>query len=218
MVAQTRPSKKRLTFSGQIHTKGSSTDALLAKLSQLHAQLAALDQESVDPKSLETVRSELIATSLLHHKDRGVKAHTACCLADILRLYAPEAPYTQHQLRDIFQFFFLQLSAGFKGSDEPYYTQYFHLLESLSTIKSVVLVCDLPTSDEMLHSIFRDMFLIVKRDFAKKVELFIKDILVALIDECNSLPSDVLEIIMSQFMDKNAVCAPPRFSQMLNLI
>jgi sister-chromatid-cohesion protein PDS5 len=175
------------------------------KLNTLHQQLAALEQEHVDVNSLSTVRTELIHTSLLLHKDRGVKAYTACCLADILRLYAPEAPYTQHELRDIFQFFFRQLSAGFKGQDEPYYTEYFHLIESLSTVKSVVLVCDLPSADELLAEIFRDLFTIAKRDFTRKVELYMADILIALIDECNSLPSDVLEVIMAQFIDKTVV-------------
>jgi len=210
MVAQTRhtgqaPAKNRLTFHEKLAGKGTSTDALLKKLKTLHTQLAALDQETVEVKSLSTARSELINNSLLLHKDRGVKAYTACCLADILRLYAPEAPYTQHELRDIFQFFFRQLSAGFKGADEPYYNEYFHLLESLSTVKSVVLVCDLPSSDMLLHEIFKDLFSIVKRDFTRKVELYMADILVALIDECNSLPSDVLEVLMAQFIEKNAV-------------
>ena len=131
---------------------------------------------------------------------------TACCLADILRLYAPEAPYTEHELRNIFQFFFRQLSAGFNGPDEPYYNEYFHLIESLSTVKSVVLVCDLPSSDELIHEIFKDLFTIVKRNFTKKIELFMADILVELIDESNSLPADALEVIMSQFVDSNAVC------------
>jgi sister-chromatid-cohesion protein PDS5 len=30
---------------------------------------------------------------------RGVKAYAACCLADLLRLYAPDAPFSQDELR-----------------------------------------------------------------------------------------------------------------------
>lgn len=208
MVAQTRhggPSKKRLTFHEKLLPKGINTDGLLKKLKTLHTQLASLDQDTVDTSSLNTARAELIHNSLLLHKDRGVKAYTACCLADILRLYAPEAPYTQAELRDIFQFFFRQLSAGLKGQDELYYNEYYHLLESLSTVKSVVLVCDFPSADEILQEIFRDLFTVVKRDLTKKVELFMADILVALIDESNSLPSEALDILMAQFKDKNAV-------------
>ncbi|KAF8726601.1 hypothetical protein AX14_007667 [Amanita brunnescens Koide BX004] len=146
------------------------------------------------------------------HKDRGVKAYAACCLADVLRLYAPDAPYTQPELLDIFQFFFRQLTAGLKGTDSPYYGQYFHLLESLSTVKSIVLVCDLPSADEVLSDTFRDFFALVRRDLLnKKVEMFLADILVALIDECQSLPSEVLETIMSQFMEKNARIEQPAY-------
>lgn len=198
-------SKTRLKFHEKLAGKGLTTDALLTRLKTLHTQLAALDQETVDTSSLNTTRSELINVSLLLHKDRGVKAYTACCLADILRLYAPDAPYTEHELRNIFQFFFRQLSAGFNGPDEPYYNEYFHLIESLSTVKSIVLVCDLPSSDELIHEIFKDLFTIVKRNFTKKIEIFMADILVELIVESNSLPADALEVIMSQFVDSNAV-------------
>lgn len=200
-----QPSPKKLKFHEKLSTKSLTTDALQKKLKTLHTELADMDQELVDVNSLSTVRKELITPTILLHKDRGVKAYTACCLADLLRLYAPDAPYTQAELRDIFQFFFRQLSTGLKGSDSPYYNEYFHLLESLSTVKSVVLICDLPNADELMIEVFREFFGMIRRDLAKKIELFMADILIALIDECQNLPSDVLEIIMAQFMDKNAV-------------
>ncbi|GLB39171.1 putative cohesin-associated protein pds5 [Lyophyllum shimeji] len=208
MVAQTRhggqPSpKKKLAFREKLLGKGLSTDALLKKLKALHTELAALDQEAVDINSLSTVRKELVNTSILLHKDRGVKAYAACCLADILRLYAPDAPYTQAELRDIFQFFFRQLTNGLKGADSSYYNEYFHLLESLSTVKSVVLVCDLPTAEELMVEIFRDIFSLVRRDLPKKIEIFMADILIALIDEAQVLPTEVLETLLSQFMENH---------------
>src|SRR6267154_3056294 len=213
MVAQTRgggqASPQKLKFHDKLVGKGLSTDALLKKLKNLHAQLADLDQERVDTATLATARKQLVNTSILLHKDRGVKAYAACCLADILRLYAPDAPYTHTELRDIFQFFFRQLSTGLKGSDSPYYNEYFHLLESLSTVKSVVLVCDLPNAEELMVDIFRDFFGLVRRELAKKIEIFIADILVALIDECQALPSEVLETIMAQFMANDAVSITP---------
>ncbi|KAH9849574.1 armadillo-type protein [Lenzites betulinus] len=208
---QSSPRKQKLKFRDKLVGKGLATDALQKKLKALHQELADMDQEHVDVPSLHAVRKELINPTILLHKDRGVKAYTACCLADLLRLYAPDAPYTQAELRDIFQFFFRQLTAGLKGPNEPYYNEYFHLLESLSTVKSVVLVCDLPSGDDLMVDIFRDFFGLVRRDLAKKIELFMADILIALIDECQSLPSEVLEIIMAQFMDKHAKMDQPAY-------
>ena len=197
-----------------------TTDALLKKLSALHTALSALPQDPAVTaslkKPLEGIRKELVSRVLLLHKERGVKALTACCLGEILRVYAPEAPYTQEELRDIFQFFFRQLVVGLgKGGnvhEDPWYAETYHLLESLSTVKSVVLVCDLPspTAEDMLVGIFTDVFTIANRASSsntssssstatKKVEMFLVDILVALLDETSSVPAQVLEIILAQF-------------------
>ncbi|KAG7446844.1 cohesin-associated protein Pds5 [Guyanagaster necrorhizus] len=215
MVAQTRhggqTSPGKLAFKEKLVTKGTTTDALLKKLKNLHEELSVLDQDRVDTKSLDSVRRELILNSILHHKDKGVRAYAACCLADVLGLYAPEAPYTVTELVDIFQFIFQQLKSGLKGTEDTYYNQYFHVLESLSTVKSVVLVCDLPNADEMMKHIFSDFFIIVRRDFSKQTESFMGDILTALIDECHTLSAPVLEILMAQFMDKNAQPDQPAY-------
>ncbi|KAK0480865.1 armadillo-type protein [Armillaria novae-zelandiae] len=215
MVAKTRhggqTSPGKLAFKEKLVTKGTTTDALLKKLKNLHEELSVLDQDRVDTKSVDSVRKELILNPILHHKDRGVKAYAACCLVDILGLYAPEAPYTVAELVDIFQFIFQQLKSGLKGTEDTYYNQYFHVLESLSTVKSVVLVCDLPNADSMMTHIFTDFFIIVRRDFSKQIESFLGDILTALLDECHSLNTSVLEILMAQFMDKNAQPDQPAY-------
>ena len=212
MVAQTRGSgsattttPKKLQFKDKLVGKGYSADVLLKKLQTLHQELAETEQERVDTKSLSTVRKELIQAQILLHKDKGVKAYAACCLADLLRLYAPDAPYTADELRNIFQFFFHQLSLGLKGSNSPYYNQYFHLLESLSTVKSVVLVCDLHHADELMAEIFSNLFTIVRNDLAKNIEICIADILIALIDESQSVPHAVLDSIMTQLDRKSVV-------------
>lgn len=72
---------------------------LIKRLHALHNELSKLDQELVDTDSLSTIRKDLIHASLLVHKDKSVKALVACCLADLLRLYAPDAPYTRPELR-----------------------------------------------------------------------------------------------------------------------
>lgn len=212
MVAQTRhganpqsaQEHRRLAFKDKLISKGQSTDALLKKLRTVHEQLAQLDQEIVELKSLDNVQKELLNTSIMLHRDRGVKAYAACCLADILRLCAPKAPYTPPQLRDIFEFFAQQLLKGLEGTDAAYYGQYYFLLESLSTVKSVVLVCDLQ-DDELFSKFFTAFFTIVRRSLAKKVELFMADILIALIDESHSVPEKVLETLQAQFMDESSV-------------
>lgn len=77
----------------------SSNSELQKKLRNLHEQLAELDQDHVDLSSIDRLAQELGQLNLLMHKDKSVKAYLSCCLADVLRLYAPEAPYTKHQIK-----------------------------------------------------------------------------------------------------------------------
>lgn len=116
---------------------------------------------------------------------RGVKAYAACCLADLLRLYAPDAPYTADELRDIFQFFIVQITTNLKPpsarplapskrgnesqtqgntriTDVPYYAEYCYLIESLATIKSIVLICDLPAADDLITTYFESILEVVR--------------------------------------------------------
>jgi sister-chromatid-cohesion protein PDS5 len=75
------------------------TGTLLGRLERLSKELSELDQGATDLESLKDVASKLGHRNLLQHKDRGVKAYTACCLVDILRLYVPDAPFTDDQLK-----------------------------------------------------------------------------------------------------------------------
>jgi sister-chromatid-cohesion protein PDS5 len=53
----------------------------------------------VDVASLESVAKQVVHPTLFRHKDRGVKAYTACCVADILRLYAPNKVHSEQELK-----------------------------------------------------------------------------------------------------------------------
>ena len=72
---------------------------LLRRLQALSKEMKGMEQEENERESFSTVAKELASPNLLGHKDKGVKAWTACCLVEILRLCAPDAPYTGQQLK-----------------------------------------------------------------------------------------------------------------------
>ena len=76
-----------------------STGELLSRLERLYKELSDMDQEVVDKDSLADVADALGQRNLILHKDAGVKAKTAACLVDILRICAPNAPFTEEQLK-----------------------------------------------------------------------------------------------------------------------
>lgn len=72
---------------------------LIRRLTALARELRDMEQEENDRDSFTKVAKELTGHGLLAHKDKGVRAWTACCLVDILKLCAPDAPYTGTQLK-----------------------------------------------------------------------------------------------------------------------
>lgn len=72
---------------------------LLARLEKLFKELKAYEQDYVDRDSLLPVANDLAHLNLLNHRDKGVRAHTACCLVEMFRLCAPDAPYNEKQLK-----------------------------------------------------------------------------------------------------------------------
>ncbi|CAG8550122.1 669_t:CDS:2 [Racocetra fulgida] len=92
----------RLQFKQKLVTSSAkpiTTQELLKRLKNLFGEISKTDQEEIETDSLKTVTRELIHNTLLSHKDKGVKAYVACCISDLLRLYAPDAPYTDKELR-----------------------------------------------------------------------------------------------------------------------
>ena len=75
------------------------TEELIRRLRALNQELSDLEQETFDTESLTKVAKELASHNILNHKDKGVKAFAAVCLVDILCLCAPNAPFTQTQLK-----------------------------------------------------------------------------------------------------------------------
>ncbi|KAJ3411005.1 hypothetical protein HDV05_002913 [Chytridiales sp. JEL 0842] len=191
-----------------VSAKPLGTPELLKRLKDLQDQLSKLQQDSVDLSTLQLARKDLVNPSLMMHKDKGVKAWVACCLADILRLFAPDAPYNMEELRDIFEFFAKQMTY-ISDPSGPYFAQYFYLLESLATVKSAILITDL-NADDLTLKIFHDIYQLVKPEMQKNVYGFLLDILQQLVEESGTLSQDIIEIILSQFSKKKKSENPAR--------
>lgn len=59
--------------------------------------MSPIDQDHVDRSELIGLADQLAAPGLIKHKDRAVRVLIACCIANILRLFAPDAPYSIDQ-------------------------------------------------------------------------------------------------------------------------
>ncbi|KAI8599735.1 armadillo-type protein [Dissophora ornata] len=201
------PSLSELQF--RLKLTGSVAD-LLKKLKDLHAELKTLEQEAVDTSSLSSVTKQLIDPSIVNHKDKGVRIYAACCIADLLRIYAPDAPYTNNNLKVIFGLFVNELR-HISTPTSPYFSMYYYLLESLSVVKSIVLITDLKNADELMVDLFRNIFDDIRPQQAKNVQICMSELLQHIIDEASQLPQDIVDIILAQFLHKQKFDNPAAY-------
>ncbi|KAI1771370.1 armadillo-type protein [Hypoxylon cercidicola] len=190
-----------------------ATGELLRRLEKLSKELVDLDQETIDKESLNHVAKELASPNLLSHREAGVKAFVAACVVDILKLCAPEAPFTPKQLKEIFSLFVKTVLPALWDPSNAYNAQHKYVLTSLAEVKSILLINDVTNSEELLLHLFSSFFDGISgsskaasgEQVAKDVEFHMTDILVTLVEESPSLPPAVLDVIMAQFLR----AAPP---------
>ena len=111
----------------------------------------------------------------LNYYFRDVQLLVACCVADILRIFAPEAPYKDpQQIKTIFYFLIKQLG-GLKDPKDPAFKRYFYLLENLAYVKSFNMCFDLEDFNEIFCALFGLMFKIVNDEHSGKVRINLFD-------------------------------------------
>ncbi|KAF9253498.1 hypothetical protein CBS147333_2260 [Penicillium roqueforti] len=181
---------------------------LLERLQTLAQELRKLDQEEIDKESLRKVSQELASGNLLAHKDKGVRAWATCCIVDVLRLCAPDAPFTRNQLKDIFTCIVSSIIPALADPSNAYNAQHIYVLGSLAEVKSVVLMVDLDHPDSLIIPLFTGCFDIVSgsskastgEEVAKNVEFDMTRVLVTVIDESLVLAPEVVDVIVAQFL------------------
>ncbi|KAI9234165.1 MAG: armadillo-type protein [Podila humilis] len=201
------PAETKLQFKQKL--TGSASE-MLKKLKELHNELKSMEQDTIDTNSFSAVKKELVDTAIVNHKDKGVRIYAACCIADLLRLYAPDAPYNKTNLKTIFRLFVNELR-HIATPENTYYNQHFYLLESLSVVKSIVLITDLPNADEITTDLFRNIFDDVRPQQAKNVHICMSELLEHVIMETSSLPQEIVDIILSQFLHKHKLDNPAAY-------
>ncbi|CEP60859.1 sister chromatid cohesion factor PDS5 LALA0_S02e01266g [Lachancea lanzarotensis] len=178
-----------------------SVQELLDRLSQLQEELSGLKQEEVNLKSVDKYRIELINKKILKHKDHGVRAYTACCLSDMLRLYAPDAPYTDKELTEIFQLFLEQFRL-LQDPENGYVSMQTYLVTNLLEYRSIVLLTDLPNSSQLVTELFEIFYSSKSDGIQDKLFAIIAGILGEVILECDTMPMRALKLVFNKFLSQ----------------
>ncbi|KAI5067093.1 hypothetical protein GOP47_0017621 [Adiantum capillus-veneris] len=141
----------------------------------------------------------LVKPNLLKHKDKDVRLLVATCISEVMRIVAPEAPYEDDILRDVFEL----IVASFKGLNEtssPHYERRVNILEAVATYRSCIVMLDLDC-DDLIQEMFQIFFSTV-REGSKSVMEYMKTILCLVLNESEEIPQHLLELILGNLLSE----------------
>ncbi|KAF2638604.1 hypothetical protein P280DRAFT_520046 [Massarina eburnea CBS 473.64] len=181
---------------------------LLSRLKTLCEELREIPQDEADTETLTATAKELAHQSLIQHKDAGVRAWTACSLTEMFRLFAPNAPYSASQLKEIFTLIVVRILPLLADPSHPYNSQHMYVLRSLAEFKSIVIITDIPGSAQLTSALFTTCFDVLSgpsraksgEELSKNVEHHMTQLLSILVDESVSISSDIVDVIVAQFL------------------
>ncbi|KAK1741948.1 sister chromatid cohesion protein PDS5 [Skeletonema marinoi] len=144
---------------------------LLKRLKNITEQLS---DEDVEPHSPHYPGLSSLATSLvsvnddddtsyiyLNHKDKDVRLHSVLACMELFYIYAPEPPWNEDEIIEIFQQMIRQLgnlatcipNDTSVSNQVHQYEAYFRILEQLSEVKIGVVLVDLVRTEQAPHAL-----------------------------------------------------------------
>ncbi|XP_047980009.1 sister chromatid cohesion protein PDS5 homolog A-like isoform X1 [Salvia hispanica] len=181
----------------------SSKDALIKLLKHGVTCLTELDQSP--PKtmldSMQSFLKAIVKPGLLKHHDREVNLFVAACLCEITRITAPEAPYEDDIMKDIFQLTVSTFS-GLSDINGPSFGRILVILETLARYRSCVVMLDLEC-DDLIRDMFSTFFTVARDDHPENVFTSMRTIMEVLIEESEDVPENLLLTLLSVLGGEN---------------
>ncbi|XP_022892679.1 neurofilament heavy polypeptide-like [Olea europaea var. sylvestris] len=174
-----------------------SVDDLLSLLDQTEDNLSKVEQSP--GKSMQAALSPLmkalVADELLKHSDIDVKVAVASCINEITRITAPDAPYDDERMKDIFQ---LIVSSFEHLSDKSSrsYAKRAMILETVSKVRSCVIMLDLEC-DQMIIEMFQHFLKTIRDYHPENIFSSMETIMILVIEESEDISPELLTVLLA---------------------
>lgn len=177
-----------------------ATDDLVRRLKDLAMAFQQMSQEE-DNDCYIPLALYLSTDFFLEHTSRDVRLLVACAIADVFRVYAPNAPYQDPALIKRIFLFFIQQLKGLQDPKDATFKRYFYLLENLAWVKSFNICIELEDSQAIFCQLFALIFRIVNDNHSEKVKNFMLDMLTPLIVESDTVSMRLVELTLKQIVE-----------------
>ncbi|KAK7839764.1 sister chromatid cohesion protein pds5 [Quercus suber] len=198
MIAFDREFEKEIKEAGNtLLNPPSSIDDLLTLLDKVENLLAYVEQEpskSMQDALLPSVKA-LITNKLLRHAEMDVKVSVLSCLIEITRITAPNAPYKDEQMKEIFQLI-LAAFENMSHMSTRSYKKLVSILDTIAKVKLCLVMLDLKC-DALVVEMFQSFLKIIRSNYQPAVLSAMETIMNLVIDESEDISLDLLSSLFA---------------------
>ncbi|KAF0902491.1 hypothetical protein E2562_017891, partial [Oryza meyeriana var. granulata] len=177
-------------------------DALVKLLKQAESALSELSQSSSLQEALHPLSESLVQTTLFNHKDKDVKLLVAVCFIEVMRVLAPDPPFSDEIFKEIFRLF-ISVFADLAETSSPYLPRRIFILENVAALRCSVIMLDIGCQDLVLDMV-KIFFSAVKQGLQQSVCQAMLSIMTQILNEKVTQP--LLDVILRNLVkeDKGA--------------
>ncbi|XP_048133535.1 sister chromatid cohesion protein PDS5 homolog C-like isoform X2 [Rhodamnia argentea] len=186
----------------------SSVDELMPLLEELENCLSRVEQ-SPTPSMLDALSPSLkalVADQLFRHSDADVRVATASCISEITRITAPEAPYEDDLMKEVFQLIVSSFEKLYDKSSRSY-TRRASILETVAKVRSCVVMLDLEC-DALVVEMFQHLLNSIRDYHPEHVFQSMETIMTLIIDESEDVSPDLLSPVLDSVKSDNKEVLP----------
>lgn len=193
---------------------------MVKRLTAAFDTVVALEQteHSELPAGLDNIASQAVSDTLMRSKNKEIALLASCVIVEILRLYAPEAPYTEAQLVSIFRAIITQLGHLRKEADAmedeialTMHSRAAHVLTSLQTVKSCcILSSELITSpsvrgdtEVLITDLFRTLLSTASNESSRQLLEHAASVIELVLDDIEAVTPGMLQPLLATLVERS---------------
>ncbi|KAL9169924.1 hypothetical protein ABFS82_04G110500 [Erythranthe guttata] len=189
----------------------SSCDEVIARLLRAEAILKRVGQVKGSPmlmkKALFPIMTALIKDKLLKHRDENVQVIVASCLNQATRITAPQQPYMDDQMRDMFGLFMVVLRGQLSRLTGDNYDRAVKILHFMGLGRTVLIMMDLDI-DQMIVDMFQFFFDTISPNYPPVIFQYMEDVMTLVIEESDEVSLELLTPLLDSVRMDNKNVSP----------
>lgn len=195
-----------------------SKDDLVQALEKVEDYLSMVEQSpsEIMQDAVLPSMSALVKPELLRHQDKDVRLIVVTCISEITRITAPEAPYNDDLMKEIFQL----IVASFQGLDQmnsPTFGRRVTILETVAKVRSCVVMLDLEC-DDLILEMFQHFLASASENHTENVSASMQTIMTLVLDESEDISQQLLSVLLTSLRREKREVSPAAHALAVNVV